>query len=66
MREQTAKRIAAYRKGGVDLILGGLLHFQQEIEYFGSRVLPLVREIEGSEQRSTVEPLLASRLPGVR
>ena len=37
--EQIAERIAAYRKRGVDLILGGFLHFQEEIEYFGSRVL---------------------------
>ncbi len=44
--EQIAERIAAYRKRGVDLILGGFLHFQEEIEYFGARVLPLVREIE--------------------
>jgi hypothetical protein len=36
--------VAAYRKRGVDLILGGFLHFQEEIEYFGSRELPLVRE----------------------
>ena len=47
--EQIAERIAAYRKRGVDLILGGFLHFQEEIEYFGSRVLPLVREIEDAE-----------------
>ena len=33
--EQIAERIAAYRKRGVDLILGGFLHFQEEIEYFG-------------------------------
>ena len=45
--EQIAERIAAYRKRGVDLILGGFLHFQEEIEYFGSRVLPLVREHRG-------------------
>ncbi len=37
--EQIAERIAAYRKRGVDLILGGFLHFQEEIEYFGSRVV---------------------------
>jgi FMNH2-dependent dimethyl sulfone monooxygenase len=58
--EQIAERIAAYRKRGVDLILGGFLHFQEEIEYFGSHVLPLVREIEESEQHSEVEPSLAS------
>ena len=58
--EQIAERVAAYRKRGVDLILGGFLHFQEEIEYFGSRVLPLVREIENSEQDSVDSPVLAS------
>jgi FMNH2-dependent dimethyl sulfone monooxygenase len=61
--EQIAERIAAYRKRGVDLILGGFLHFQEEIEYFGSHVLPLVREIEESEKDAggaPAEPLLAS------
>jgi dimethylsulfone monooxygenase len=53
------KRIAAYRKRGVDLILGGFLHFQEEIGYFGSRVLPLVREIEAAEEDSAVRPVLA-------
>ncbi|WP_328993063.1 hypothetical protein OG394_02145 [Kribbella sp. NBC_01245] len=38
----------AYRHCGVDLILGGFLHFQEEIEYFGAKVLPLVRELEAS------------------
>ena len=50
--EQIAERIAAYRKRGVDLILGGFLHFQEEIEYFGANVLPLVREIEAAEANS--------------
>ena len=58
--EQIAERIAAYRKRGVDLILGGFLHFQEEIEYFGSRVLPLVREIEDAEQNSADAPVLVS------
>jgi alkanesulfonate monooxygenase SsuD/methylene tetrahydromethanopterin reductase-like flavin-dependent oxidoreductase (luciferase family) len=58
--EQIAERVAAYRKRGVDLILGGFLHFQEEIEYFGSRVLPLVREIEDSEQDSVDSPVLVS------
>jgi FMNH2-dependent dimethyl sulfone monooxygenase len=47
--EQIAERIAAYRKRGVDLILGGFLHFQEEIEYFGANVLPLIREIESAD-----------------
>ena len=58
--EQIAERVAAYRKRGVGLILGGFLHFQEEIEYFGSRVLPLLREIEESEQDSAGEPVLTS------
>jgi dimethylsulfone monooxygenase len=40
--------------------LGAFLHFQEEIEYFGSRVLPLVREIEDSEEDSVGELVLAS------
>ena len=30
----------------MDLVLAGFLHFQEEVEYFGQRVLPLVRELE--------------------
>jgi len=44
--EQIAERIVAYKAVGVDLILGGFLHFQEEVEYFGRRVLPLVRQLE--------------------
>lgn len=44
--EQIAERIVEYRVRGVDLMLCGFLHFQEEIEYFGQRVLPLVRELE--------------------
>jgi len=35
------------------------LHFQEEIEYFGSRVLPLVREIEAAERDSHAAALFA-------
>ncbi|SKV06819.1 putative alkanesulfonate monooxygenase [Mycobacteroides abscessus subsp. abscessus] len=52
--EQIAERIAAYRRRGVDLILGGFLHFQEEIEYFGAKVLPLVREIEAADSQETL------------
>jgi dimethylsulfone monooxygenase len=37
---------------GVDLVLTAFLHFQEEVEYFGKRVLPIVRELE--QQRSLV------------
>ena len=52
--EQIAERIVEYRRRGVDLILGGFLHFQEEIEYFGANVLPLVRELEASERLAPV------------
>lgn len=44
--EQIAKRIVALKAVGVDLVLAGFLHFQEEVEYFGKRVLPLVRDLE--------------------
>ncbi len=44
--EQIAERIVALKGIGVDIILSGFLHFQEEVEYFGRRVLPLVRELE--------------------
>jgi dimethylsulfone monooxygenase len=44
--EQIAERIAAYKAVGVNLILGGFLHYLEDVEYFGKRVYPLVRERE--------------------
>ena len=44
--EQIAERIVALKAVGVDLVLAGFLHFQEEVEYFGKRALPLVRELE--------------------
>lgn len=44
--EQVAERIVKYKALGVDLLLLGFLHYQEEVEYFGRRVLPLVRELE--------------------
>lgn len=48
--EQIAERIVAYRDLGVDLILGAFLHVQEEIEYFGEKVLSLVRELEAARR----------------
>jgi len=48
--EQIAQRIVEYKAVGVDLVLTGFLHFQEEVEYFGKRVLPLVRELEAQLQ----------------
>jgi FMNH2-dependent dimethyl sulfone monooxygenase len=44
--EQIAERIHHLKSIGVNLILGGFLHFQEEVRFFGERVLPLVRELE--------------------
>lgn len=44
--QQIAERIVALKDVGVDLILSGFLHFQEEVAYFGEKVLPLVRELE--------------------
>jgi dimethylsulfone monooxygenase len=44
--EQVARRIVALKQAGVDLVLAGFLHFHEEVEYFGRRVYPIVRELE--------------------
>ncbi|WNC09117.1 dimethylsulfone monooxygenase SfnG [Pseudomonas coleopterorum] len=51
--EQIAERIVALKAVGVDLVLSAFLHFQEEVEYFGKRVLPLVRELEA--ERATAQ-----------
>jgi FMNH2-dependent dimethyl sulfone monooxygenase len=59
--EQVAERIIAYRKLGVDLILAGFLHFQEEVEAFGRDVIPIVRELElenGLDPAALPEPLV--------
>lgn len=37
--------VVAYRELGANLTLAGFLPFQEEVEYFGAKVLPLVREL---------------------
>ena len=44
--EQIAERIIALKDAGAGLILLGFLHFQEEVDYFGKHVIPLVRERE--------------------
>lgn len=44
--QQIAQRIIALKQAGVDLLLLGFLHFQEEVEFFGREVIPLVRELE--------------------
>lgn len=47
--QQIAERIVALKAIGVDLILSGFLHFQEEVAYFGEKVLPIVRELEAQK-----------------
>lgn len=51
---QVAERVVALKQAGADLILLGFLHFQEEVEYFGKRVIPLVRELEASQAAQQV------------
>ncbi|MFV3332365.1 dimethylsulfone monooxygenase SfnG [Pseudomonas sp. NY15437] len=51
--QQIAERIVALKAVGVDLVLAGFLHFQEEVRYFGEKVLPLVRELEQQKARRT-------------
>ncbi|QCV54979.1 dimethylsulfone monooxygenase SfnG [Thermoactinomyces vulgaris] len=44
--EQVADRIIALKKAGVDLILTGFLHYEEDLALFGEKVIPLVREKE--------------------
>ncbi len=47
--QQIAERIVELKAVGVDLILSGFLHFQEEVAYFGEKVLPIVRELEAQK-----------------
>ena len=49
--QQIAERIVALKAVGVDLILSGFLHFQEDVAYFGENVLPLVRALEAEPVR---------------
>lgn len=48
---QIAERIVELKEVGVDLVLLGFLHFQEDVEFFGRHVIPLVRELEARGAR---------------
>lgn len=50
--QQIAERILALKDSGADLILLGFLHFQEEVEFFGKNVIPLVRKLEAERPYS--------------
>lgn len=49
--QQIAERIVHLKHIGVDLVLCGFLHLQEEVAYFGEKVLPLVRELERQHEK---------------
>ncbi|MCW0215595.1 MAG: dimethyl sulfone monooxygenase SfnG [Pseudonocardia sp.] len=46
--EQIADRAIEYKRRGANLLLLAYLHFQEEVEYFGRHVLPIIREKEAA------------------
>lgn len=52
--QQVAERVLALKSAGADLILLGFLHFQEEVEYFGKHVIPLIRELEAAQANQAV------------
>jgi len=48
--DQVADRIRQFYEVGVDLILGGFLHYSDDLPAFGRTVIPLVREIESRDR----------------
>lgn len=52
--QQVAERVVALKGAGADLILLGFLHFQEEVEYFGKHVIPLIRELEEAQANQAV------------
>lgn len=47
--EQIADKIIELKKIGIDLVLTGFQHYENELEYFGNKVIPLVREKEAEQ-----------------
>ncbi|GAA3657895.1 dimethylsulfone monooxygenase SfnG [Microbacterium marinilacus] len=64
--EQVAERIVLLKKVGVNLVLTGYLHFQEEVEAFGRDVLPIVRELEADLAAANGRELDVALLPEVR
>jgi len=50
--EQIAERIVELKSVGVNLVLAGFLHYLEEVEFFGQRVLPLVRQLEQAKTKA--------------
>lgn len=62
--EQVARRIVEYKRAGVDLLLLGFLHVREEVEAFGEKVIPLVRELEAEDSAAAEQAAEAHELAG--
>ncbi len=49
--EQVADRIMELKDLGIDVVLTGFLHYNWELEDFGKKVIPLVREREAAQKK---------------
>jgi alkanesulfonate monooxygenase len=54
-KEQIADRILLLKSLGVDLVLTGHLHYEEDIARFGKEVLPLVRKLEAAGRGKDTE-----------
>lgn len=52
--EQVANRIIELKAIGVDIVLTGFLHYEEDLQAFGEQVLPLVREKEAALLKEVV------------
>jgi FMNH2-dependent dimethyl sulfone monooxygenase len=51
--EQVADRIIELKQIGINVVLTGYLHYEWELEQFGKKVIPLVREREEALRKGT-------------
>jgi FMNH2-dependent dimethyl sulfone monooxygenase len=52
--DQVAERIIDLKKLGVEIVLTGHLHYEEDLRIFGEKVIPLVREKEKALQEADV------------
>ncbi|WP_336785255.1 dimethylsulfone monooxygenase SfnG [Paenibacillus sp. MMO-177] len=53
-KEQVARRILELKEIGINLVLTGFLHYDEELALFGEQVIPLVRQLELEESVSAI------------
>jgi dimethylsulfone monooxygenase len=58
--EQIAEKIQAFHAVGIDLILTGFLHYDEDLEAFGRDVIPLVKKMASKRRETAAEIILSS------